>query len=164
MMTDLSATITEQLLSTLRHAYALTWHGIHGFDHWLRVWENGRRLAETTGADLAVVELFAFIHDIKRENDGRDPQHGQRAADFALTLRGGLIDLKESDFEKLIYACAHHTAGLTEGDVTVRTCWDADRLDLGRVNITPDPKRLCTAAARRPEVLSWAIRRSKGKC
>ena len=40
------------------------------------------------------------------------------------------------------------------------TCWDADRLDLGRVGIRPDPRRLFTAAARSPELLSWAYQRS----
>jgi uncharacterized protein len=141
----------------------LNWHGIHGFEHWRRVWENGRRLAETTGADLVVVELFAFLHDIKRMSDGRDPGHGQRAADFAWGLRDELVDLEDVHFENLIYACAHHTDGLIEGNVTVRTCWDADRLDLGRVGIQPDPSRLCTIAARRPDVLNWAIRRSQGR-
>jgi uncharacterized protein len=39
---------------------------------------------------------------------------------------------------------------------TIQTCWDADRLDLGRVGITPHPSRLCTEAARRPEMIRWA--------
>jgi hypothetical protein len=33
-------------------------------------------------------------------------------------------------------------------------CWDADRLDLGRVGITPDPRRLGTKAGR--NLLAWA--------
>ncbi len=36
------------------------------------------------------------------------------------------------------------------------TCWDADRLDLGRVGIMPEPSRLCTAAAKRSDLLKWA--------
>ena len=47
-----------------------------------------------------------------------------------------------------------------EGDATVLTCWDADRLDLGRVGIRPDPKYLCTPAARDPEMLASAYLRS----
>jgi uncharacterized protein len=47
-----------------------------------------------------------------------------------------------------------------EGDVTVLTCWDADRLDLGRVGIRPDPTYLCTAAARDTDMLTWSYRRS----
>ena len=44
---------------------------------------------------------------------------------------------------------------------TIQTCWDADRLDLGRVGITPDPSWLCTEAAKRPEVIAWADGRAR---
>jgi uncharacterized protein len=40
----------------------------------------------------------------------------------------------------------------------VQACWDADRLDLGRVGIAPAPERLCTAAAR--ERIAWANERA----
>ncbi len=40
------------------------------------------------------------------------------------------------------------------GDPTLLTCWDADRLDLRRVGITPKRKRLATDAARK--LLHWA--------
>lgn len=156
-----SETITPQFVAALQAARLLDWHGIHGISHWQRVRENGLRLAAMNGADTVVIELFAFIHDVMRLNDGHDPQHGQRAADFARTLRGTLIHLRDGRFEQLAYACAYHTAGLVDAELTVRTCWDADRLDLGRVGILPDPQRLCTAAARDPEVLRWAIRRSQ---
>ena len=96
-------------------------------------------IAEQTGADPQVVELFAFLHDSQRLNDGRDPQHGARAARFAATLRGSLVTLPDDEFELLRYACAFHTDGLIEADVTVQTCWDADRLDLGRIGVMPDP-------------------------
>jgi uncharacterized protein len=35
-----------------------------------------------------------------------------------------------------------------DADVTVQTCWDADRLDLVRIDIQPEAERLCTDAAR----------------
>ena len=44
-------------------------------------------------------------------------------------------------------------AGQTEADITIQTCWDADRLDLGRVWIIPDPDRLCTEPARDPALI-----------
>ena len=62
----------------------------------------------------------------------------------------------------LLHACRRHSDGLTEGDITVQTCWDADRLDLGRIGIRPDPNRLCTPAAKEPTVIEWAIGRSQG--
>ena len=53
-------------------------------------------------------------------------------------------------------ACAGHTHDRTHPDITIQTCWDADRLDLGRVGITPQPNYLCTDAAKRPDILEWA--------
>lgn len=156
-----SGIITPELVNALREARSLDWQGIHGIAHWLRVRDNGLRLAAANGADPVVVELFALIHDIKRLNDGRDPGHGRRAADFARALHGTIIQLEDDRFEQLAYACAHHTEGLVEAPLTIGTCWDADRLDLGRVGILPDPKRLCTSEARDPEILNWAIHRSQ---
>jgi len=49
-----------------------------------------------------------------------------------------------------------YTDGLIDADVTIQTCWDADRLDLGRVGITPERTKLCTRAAKRQEMIRWA--------
>jgi len=43
-----------------------------------------------------------------------------------------------------ILASGGHTHEGYHDDVTIQTCWDADRLDLGRVGIIPDPDRMCT--------------------
>jgi uncharacterized protein len=151
-------------LNPLVHAiledYALPWHGTHGVGHWARVLENGLRLAEATGAKVEVVQLFAVFHDSRRINEGVDDDHGCRGAELAVALRGDLFNLPDCDFELLCYACAAHTDGLIEGDVTTQTCWDADRLDLGRVGIIPAPKKLCTPAARTWEMIQWADGRS----
>ncbi len=152
----------ERLVAVLRAGYRLRWEGIHGWPHWVRVRENGHRLAVVTGADLEVVEVFALLHDIARRNDGWDPGHGARAAALIGTLPEGLLRLDRSQLEQLTFACSYHTEGLLDADVTIQTCWDADRLDLGRVGIEPDPARLCTEAARRPEILEWAWQRSIG--
>ena len=88
-----------------------------------------------------------------RESDGHDSGHELRAARFALTIRARHIDLGEEEFTLLMTAMEGHTAGRRHEDVTVSTCWDADRLDLARVAITPDAGRLCTAAARDPETI-----------
>ena len=151
----------DALLTAIRAEYALSWSGIHGISHWTRVRENGLRLAEQTGAQVAVVECFAYLHDAKRQNDSRDPGHGSRGAVLARTLRSTVLDLDEKQFELLAYACTHHTDGLIEANVTIQTCWDADRLDLGRVGIVPNPELLCTPAARDPAILEWAWERSQ---
>jgi uncharacterized protein len=140
--------------------YPLPARGIHGVVHWARVTENGLRLAEATGADVEVVTLFALFHDARRENDGRDPGHGRRGAELARRLRGRLFELPDARFELLYRACEWHTEGEHDPDATVLTCWDADRLDLGRVGIVPSPKYLCTATGKSPATIDWAHERS----
>lgn len=153
--------IGQELLDELRQGFALPLDGIHGEAHWARVCETGLRLAGLTGADAQIVELFAYLHDSKRADDGWDREHGQRAAELVRRLsRGARLDLPEGKLELLAYACTHHSEGLTEADVTVQTCWDADRLDLGRIGICPDVRRLCTAEAKDDPIVEWAFRRS----
>lgn len=152
--------ITQSLIQFARSEFRLDWDGIHGAPHWGRVRHNGLLLAQHTGANTRVVEYFAFIHDLGRENGHYDPEHGLRAAAIAQNIAGDLIDVSESELELLTEACCGHSDGHTIADVTVMTCWDADRLDLGRVGIRPDPVRLCNEAARDPELLLEAYARS----
>jgi uncharacterized protein len=144
------------ILDAVLEDYALPLDGDHGVAHWARVLENGFRLAEETGANVEVVHLFALLHDARRVNEWSDPEHGPRAAVFAETLRGRLIALPDHEFGLLHRACAGHTHERTHPNVTIQTCWDADRLDLGRVGTTPHPSLLCTEVARRPETIRWA--------
>lgn len=153
--------ISERLLGAIRNGFALRVDGIHGEAHWLRVRDNGLRLAQQTGADAKVVELFAYLHDSQRQSDGWDWEHGTRAAEFATQLQGTLLVVTHAQLELLVYAIAYHSDGLTEAPVTIQTCWDADRLDLGRIGVRPDPQRLCTIAAKDPDMISWAFRRSQ---
>ena len=116
----------------------------HGVSHWERVERNGLLLA-TPDCDLTVIRLFAYIHDSCRENDGCDVQHGPRAAKMMNSLRHTLLkDLSDHQFELLQTACDLHTTVHRTGDPTIDACFDADRLDLGRVNITPDPAKMAT--------------------
>lgn len=158
---DLPVEITPPLIDYIKKNYALHWNGIHGWNHWVRVYENGLHLARQNGADQVVVALFAFTHDMARLNDRFDPLHGPRAAKRVhRNLQGKLIQLIPSQFELLMEAVKNHTRGFTEADITVMTCWDADRLDLGRVGIYPAPDRLCTAEARDISTIEWAYKRS----
>jgi uncharacterized protein len=144
------------VLNAVLDEYELPVNGHHGVAHWARVTENGLRLAEETGANVEVIRLFAVLHDSKRTNEGHDPNHGQRGADFAAKLRGSMFDLLDHEFNLLYRACAGHTDERTHLDITIRTCWDSDRLDIGRVGIVPHPSRLCTDVAKRKEVIQWA--------
>ena len=150
-MLDLKA-----LVHVILEDYALPWDGPHGVSHWARVLENGLRLADQTGANVDVVQLFAVFHDSRRRNEGIDDQHGQRGADLAATLRGEWFDLPDAEFDLLYAACARHTHGGTKADITIQTCWDADRLDLGRVGIVPAPHKLCTPSSKTWKIIRWA--------
>jgi uncharacterized protein len=90
-----------------------------------------------------------------------DDGHGLRGAELAKELRGSLSQLPDAEFVLLYRACAEHTEGRTDGNIVLQVCWDADRLDLGRVGIVPDPARLCTEAARNPALLAWADERAR---
>lgn len=124
-------------------------HSIHGPRHWKQVEKNGLMLAEETGADQAVVKLFALFHDSRRQNEYTDDGHGLRGAELAKRLRGIYFDLPDDSFTLLFTACKDHTDGKKTHNITIATCWDADRLDLPRVGTIPDPKRMATAYGKR---------------
>lgn len=135
------------LLQNIKSQLKLNWHGIHGIAHWSRVKYHGQKIGTIKGADLLVVELFAFLHDSKRENDGYDPEHGLRAARYAHSLNGQCFHLSNHQIALLCEAMENHTNGDKHDDVTIQTCWDADRLDLGRVNIIPSSDYLSEEAS-----------------
>lgn len=137
----------KRLIQHLRSQFKLDWQGLHGISHWTRVRVNGLMLARETGANPHVIELFAFFHDARRFSEQGDAGHGARGAELAAQLRGRYFEATDTEMTLLHDACAHHSDGLTTGDITVLTCWDADRLDLGRVGIMA--KYLCTDAARK---------------
>ena len=112
---------------------------IHGPDHWARVERNGLYVAQKTGANQMIVQLFAVFHDCMRQNDHIDPGHGRRGAEYAVQIKNELINIPSDDFDKFYYACEWHTDKIETDDVTIAACWDADRLDLGRVGFILDP-------------------------
>ena len=118
----MSSLITKRLIEFARSEFRLDWHGIHGAPHWSRVRHNGLILAGHTGANTRVVEYFSFIHDLGRENDHHDPEHGNRAAAIAQSIAGDLIDVSGSELELLAEACRGHSDGHIVADVTVMTC------------------------------------------
>lgn len=151
----------KPLIKAILSDYQLPLSGDHGVVHWARVHENGLRVAEQSGANILVVRLFAIFHDSRRENEYSDPDHGVRGAEFAKQLRGELFELSDAEFNLLYKAYQGHTHEKTHPDITIQTCWDSDRLDLGRVGITPHPSRLCTDYAKLPKTIQWANRRAE---
>lgn len=157
----LSATEHQAILEYTSSCFVLPARSPHGPEHWQRVRYNGLLLAETTGANRRVVELFAFFHDSCRETDGWDIEHGPKGAELARAHHTqGLLPVSDAELELLLIACRGHTVERTHADLTIATCWDADRLDLPRVGITVDPAYLCTDAAKSPSVIRAAEARA----
>jgi uncharacterized protein len=122
------------LIDRIKEQYRLDWHGTHGWPHWVNVNRAGQQIALYHGLNANVIQLFSVFHD-----------------ELAFKLRGDfpiLRDLSLKDFDALYVACADHTDGKTTTDPLVGACWDADRLDLGRVGITPNARYLSTEAGR----------------
>jgi len=134
---------------------------LHGEGHWHSVTATGLDLASgEPGADPELVFLFGLLHDTRRESDGRDREHGARAAVFTVELHAaGVFTLEAERLDLLCLALERHAFGEVSDDPRIGACWDADRLHLPRVGFEVDPALLSTAAARQPDALSVAAAR-----
>ena len=123
---------------------------IHGISHWQRVERNGILLSMDNGhlrngVKINVVRAFAYLHDKCRIDDWEDLEHGPRAAEMIPSIRESILKgLTDEEITLLEKACRYHTLAHKTGDITVDICFDADRLDLGRVGVTPNPKLMAT--------------------
>lgn len=150
------------ILPTIRKQFRLNWWGHHGVRHWARVRRNGHIIAQhTPGVDLAVLDLFAVLHDAARHDEDEDPSHGWRAMAHLRKLHSDTrLGLSDGQFHTLLIAIERHSdPRATPYNVTMAACWNADRLDLGRVGITPD-KRFMYAEALPPDDIIAAIHQS----
>jgi len=156
---DVSGFVFEEV----KRQFKLNVNSLHGIPHWWRVKEIGFYLAQETSVDLFVIQLFALLHDSKRENDDYDSEHGERAAEYILELsKAGRLSLNKKQIQQLMYACRHHTNKKAKSnDLTIQICWDADRLDLYRVGEIPNPAFLYTEMAKRREALDFALKINK---
>ncbi len=128
---------------------------LHGEDHWRRVAVAGSRIADRTlGVDRLVVLLFAILHDAGRLRDFFDEHHAYRGAKLARELLEGTTLVSEEQLETLLHAIERHDSGGRSEDPTIAACFDADRLDLWRVGVRPNPALLSTEAA--VGLIEWA--------
>lgn len=134
------------ILTTLAYqTFDLDRLGHHGKLHWQR----GLTLAGITGANPRVVTAFAYLHDACREDEHEDPLHGHRGAANAIRLNQlGSLGLSHQEEILLHEAIYDHSDGKLHTNPTIATCWDADRLDLWRVAITPAAQFLSTDAGK----------------
>ena len=156
-----SKVVTQPYVDFLANQYQLNHNGFHGIEHWFRVLINARLIAAEVGADIDVVEHFALLHDVMRKDEKLDILHGKRSAEFAEALSGTWIQLNLFQIKQLTEACRDHSMARLSKDITIQVCWDADRLDLGRVGKLPNHTYLATKLARDPKFMKKAIDRSK---
>lgn len=116
---------------------------MHGYAHSLRVERNLILLEKHYKFNVSMRE-FAYYHDIARVSDGNDPEHGKRAVEVLRRARQHPNMVGMAAFDKLCFACEHHTTMPRSGDPLIDICFDADRLDLMRCGIQPDPKAMAT--------------------
>jgi uncharacterized protein len=148
---------------------------LHGETHWKAVALMGLHLARLTpDADVGFIYAFACLHDLMRQDDGLDPEHGQRAAGLFTEIverRRFSNDFPPADSRTndLHYAIANHVGtphARAHANVNVGLCWDADRLNLWRVAIIPDDQYLSTNAALLPGAkelgLELCVRQMRG--
>ena len=140
----------------VRSQFVLGAKSVHGPSHCCRAEAIALRLAKDSHADPIIVRLFAVLHDAKRESEYADPEHGHRASMLVSDYNGQYFQLDNDRVQILQEAIALHADGHRSKNVTIGTCWDADRLDLARLRIIVRPKYLSTKVASRPELINWA--------
>ena len=128
----------------------------HGITHWKHVEAFGLLLArEVPEADTDVIRWFAYLHDCRRGTFS-DIEHGVLASRYISTIRRTFLSgLSDEQVHTLKLACRYHTTKRRTGNPTADICLDADRLDLPRVSITLDPRKMATETGSRYTKLSY---------
>jgi uncharacterized protein len=127
--------------------FPLDRRGVHGPRHWNQVAVNAQRICRMKRLNPLSGAAFGWLHDIARQDEHEDPEHGPRAADLvendpkAMEL---LRTILGKDLDKVLTAIRIHTEAQNHEDPLIGACLDADRLDLGRVGIRPNPKFFST--------------------
>lgn len=152
----------KRIESFAKERFSLGPDSYHGLAHWKRVLDNGMYLTSRLNLNTDFIHHFAWLHDCCRENESFDPDHGDRAAVFAKTLYKKEIQLKQELFDKLLFALENHNRGMVSDDLQIGVCWDADRLELGRVGIYPDSKYMSTPLGKKEGLIDLCYERSIG--
>jgi hypothetical protein len=131
-------------------------YGIHGLAHAARVLVWAEQVGQALSSagqpvDMTVVRWAAAVHDVGRLDDGRDPLHGQRSAEWVRERRELLVPaLTDGQLLQLAYVCTWHVPPdhFAPHFSPELTCLkDADGLDRVRIHDL-DPDKLRTRHAR----------------
>jgi uncharacterized protein len=143
---------------------------LHGPAHWARVQRFGALLAEREGLSVEarrVVDLFAWTHDLAREDDWGGNAHALAGAEYLDEIVPVVFPGADAaEVEVVRIAIRHHSDGLTARQAleaglfsglpwpselaasAVGVAWDADRLDLLRLRVSPRPELMSTTSWR----------------
>jgi uncharacterized protein len=148
----------DRLVLAARTGAPLADSRTHGEQHWRAVGRTGLEIVRADDTvDGHVVFLFALLHDARRFTNQSDPEHGPRAAALAVELRDkAWFSLDDERMALLVEACQLHDTGAVSDEPTIGACYDADRLQLTRIGITPDPALLSRPVSRDPEFIERA--------
>lgn len=138
------------LLEEARSGATTGLHGIHGEQHWAAVAGVGLAITALRPlADPQIVLAFGMLHDCRRINDDYDPEHGARAAQALMHSKFAAKLFTKEELSLLGFACIWHDKGrVAHNAPTIAACWDADRYNLLRLGITPDPGLLSSQASK----------------
>ncbi|MCL5026753.1 MAG: HD domain-containing protein [Chloroflexi bacterium] len=145
--------------------------GTHGIGHVARVLVWADLLCQDMAKrgnsfDPEVVRWAAVLHDLGRQNDGPDPEHGARSAEWiAANHRLLPVVLTEGQLQAIQYCCTWHVPRDACAPVmTTELAYlkDADGLDRVRIHDL-DPDLLRTDYARSLEQSSWELFNATGR-
>lgn len=115
---------------------------IHGFSHVERVFNLCLQLGKELGADLFLLQIAAFLHDIGRKKEKGDAlkrNHADISAEMALEfLKSKDFDLSEVEIESIIHCIRSHSFSNNSKPKTLeaKILSDADKLDaLGAIGL-----------------------------
>ena len=113
----------------------------HGWDHADRVWNLCRHIGRAEGADLEVLGLAAYLHDIGRPEErasGGEVCHAVAGAERARRILEE-HGYREETIERVVHCIASHRFrrnGERPRTLEARVLFDADKLDaIGAVGI-----------------------------
>ena len=106
--------------------------GMHGLDtHTNAVVFRGIDYSLHMGYDPLPVVFACAFHDMARQSDEGDQDHGKRAVPLAIKIMKQFPHLLDQDTRfSILYAILNHTTGQTAQDYISACLWDADRTRL----------------------------------
>lgn len=110
----------------------------HDPGHVRRVVTNAERLGEAEGADLLVVRLAAWMHDVVNldKDDPERDRASRRSARAAVEWLDGRLDEERTERVAEAIRCHSYSAGLEPESLEAKVVSDADNLDaIGAIGI-----------------------------